>query len=172
MKKTIMHDGKPLVANGRIVQVDMPTGGGGETWELIAEIDFDVDAANDVSVWEYKNLPSYKELAYRKVSLVGSTEQASGLSIAINGSSSQPSGIQYAKKGGQSNGWGKIFLLPFGWAHVNSGDSNSPTNHAWGSLATMYNAIQFSGDSITSVRLVSHPTFKIAGGKLSLYGRG
>ncbi len=151
--------------------VDMPSGGGGETWELIAEIDFDVDAANDVSVWEYKNLPSYKELAYRKVSLVGSTEQVSGLSIAINGSSSQPSSIQYAKKGGQYNGWGKILLLPFGWIHVNSGDSNSPTNHAWGSLATMYNAIQFSGDSITSVRLSSHPTFKIAGGKLSLYGR-
>lgn len=151
--------------------VDMPSGGGGETWELIAEIDFAVDAANDVSVWEYKNLPSYKELAYKKVSLVGSTEQQSGLSVAINGSPSQVTAISYAKNGGQSNGWGKIFLLPFGWMHVNSGDSNSPTNHNVGNLATMYNAIQFSGDSITSVRLVSHPTFKIAGGKLSLYGR-
>lgn len=151
--------------------VDMPSGGGGETWELIAEIDFNVDAANDVSVWEYKNLPSYKELAYKKVSLVGSTEQQSGLSVAINGSPSQPSAIGYAKNGGQSNGWGKIFLLPFGWMHVNSGDSNSPTNHSMGGLVTMYNAIQFSGDSITSVRLSSHSTYKIAGGKLSLYGR-
>lgn len=150
---------------------DMPSGGGGETWELIAEIDFDVDAANDVSVWEYKNLPSYKELAYRKVSLVGSTEQTSGLSIAINGSLSQPSGIEYAKKGGQYNGWGKIFLLPFGWMHVNSGSANSPTNPASGNLITMYNAIQFSGDNITSVRLSAHPTYKISGGKLSLYGR-
>ena len=112
--------------------VDMPSGGGGETWELIAEIDFDVDAANDVSVWEYKNLPSYKELAYKKVSLVGSTEQQSGLNVAINGSPSQPAAIGYAKNGGQSNGWGKIFLLPFGWMHVNSGDSNSPTNHSKG----------------------------------------
>lgn len=151
--------------------VDMPSGGGGETWELIAEIDFNVDAANDVSVWEYKNLPSYKELAYKKVSLVGSTEQQSGLSVAINGSPSQPTAIGYAKNGGQSNGWGKIFLLPFGWMHVNSGDSNSPTNHSTGGLVTMYNAIQFSGDSITSVRLSSHLTYKIAGGKLSLYGR-
>lgn len=151
--------------------VDMPTGGGGETWEKIAEIDFDVDAANDVSVWEYKNLPNYKELAYRKVSLVSSTEQASGLSISINGSQSQPSGIWYAKKGGQSNGWGEILLLPFGWVHVSTADSTSPTNHAAGSFIAMYNAIQFSGESITSVRLVSHSIYKIAGGKLSLYGR-
>ena len=151
--------------------VDMPSGGGGETWELIAEIDFDVDAANDVSVWEYKNLPNYKELAYRKVSLVGSTETASGLAISINNSVASFSSIQYAKKGGQSNGWGKILLLPFGWIHVNSGSANSPTNYSYSGVQAMYNAIPVDGDSITSVRLTSHTVYKIAGGKLSLYGR-
>lgn len=149
--------------------VDMPTGG--EQWEKIAEIDFDVDAANDVSVWEYQNLPNYKELAYRKVSLTGSTENRSGLSISINGSQSLPSGIEYSQNGGQSNGWGKILLLPFGWIHVNSGSANSPTNYAAGGVQTAYNAIPFDGDSITSVRLTSHSIYKIAGGKLSLYGR-
>ena len=144
---------------------------GGETWELIAEIDFDVDAANDVSVWEYKNLPNYKELAYRKVNLVGSTETESGLTIAINDSISHFSSIKYAKKGGQSNGWGEILLLPFGWIHINSGSANLPTNYAIGGVQAIYNAIPFDGDSITSVRLSGHSTYKIAGGKLSLYGR-
>lgn len=161
-------DGKPTAWEA----VEMPTGGGGgETWEKIAEIDFDVDAANDVSVWEYNNLPNYKEIAYRKVGLVGSTETASGLSISINDGLSNFSVIQYAKKGGQSNGWGKILLLPFGWIHVNSGSANSPTNYAYGGLQTIYNAIPFDGDSITSVKLFGNPIYKIAGGKLSLYGR-
>lgn len=151
--------------------VDMAGGGGGETWEKIAEIDFDVDAANDVSVWEYKNLPNYKELAYRKVSLVGGTETSSGLSISINGSIPHPSSIVYPKKGGQGNGWGKILLLPFGWIHVNSGSANLPTNYAIGGMQSIYNAIPFDGDSITSVKLSSHTIYKIAGGKLSLYGR-
>lgn len=150
--------------------VDMPTGGG-ETWELIAEIDFDVDAANDVFVWEYKNLPNYKELAYKKVGLVGSTETASGLSISINDGLTNFSNIDYAKTGGQSNGWGKILLLPFGWIHVKPMSANSPTNYAFGGVQAMYNAIPVDGDSITSVKLSGHPTYKIAGGKLSLYGR-
>lgn len=151
--------------------VDMPSGGGGETWELIAEIDFDVDAANDVSTWEYKNLPSYKELAYRKVSLTGSTETVAGLSISINGSEIQALAIKYAQKGKQSNGWGGILLLPFGWVHINSGSAYSPFNHTDVGLITMYNAIQFSGESITSVKLGENTQHKIAGGKLSLYGR-
>lgn len=142
-----------------------------ETWEKITEIDFDVDAANDVSVWEYKNLPNYKELAYRKVSLAGSTETHSGISISINGSSPAPSGIAYSKKGGQSSGWGKILLLPFGWVHVNSGSASSPTNYSYGNMQAIYTAIQFSGESITSVRLSAHTIYKIAGGKLLLYGR-
>lgn len=144
---------------------------GAETWELIAEIDFDVDAANDVLVWEYKNLPNYKELLYRKVSLVGSTENASGIIISINNSYPQFSGIAYAKKGGQYSGWGKILTFPFGWVHINSGSANLPTNYAYGGLQTTYNAIPFDGDSITSVKLSAHTTYKIAGGKLSLYGR-
>lgn len=160
-------DGKPT----KWEPVDMAGGGGGETWELIAEIDFDVDAANDVSVWEYKNLPNYKEIAYRKVGLVGSTETESGLSISINDSISHFSSIKYAKKGGQSNGWGKILLLPFGWIHVNSGSANLPTNYAISGVQAIYNSIPFDGDSITSVRLFGHSTYKIAGGKLSLYGR-
>lgn len=143
----------------------------GETWELIAEIDFDVDAANDVSAWEYNNLPNYKELAYKKVSLVGSTENNSGLSISINNSQLQYSGITYSKKGGQYSGWGKILLLPFGWIHVNAAYANSPTNYSSGNFLSMYNAIPFDGDSITSVKLSEHATYKIAGGKLLLYGR-
>lgn len=142
-----------------------------ETWEKIAEIDVDVDAANDVFVWEYKNLPNYKELLYRKVSLVGSTETNSGITISINNSRPQFSGMEYSKKGGQFNGWGKILTFPFGWVHVCFPNANSPTNYAMGGLTTMYNAIPFDGDSITSVKLSGHATYKIAGGKILLYGR-
>ena len=143
-----------------------------ETWEKIADIDVDVDAANDVFVWEYKNLPNYKELAYKKVNLVGSsTETKSGITISINNSLPQYSSIDYAKKGGSCSGWGKILLLPFGWVHVCSTSANSPTNQAMGGLTTILNAIPFDGDSITSVKLSAHTTYKIAGGKLSLYGR-
>lgn len=151
--------------------VDVASGGGSETWEKIAEIDVDVDAANDVFVWEYKNLPNYKELAYKKVNLVGSTETASGISISINGSVPQASGLTYPKKGRPMSGYGRILLLPFGWVHIASTDSVNPTNYASGALQSIYNAIPFDGDSITSVRLSAHTIYKIAGGKLSLYGR-
>lgn len=144
---------------------------GVETWEKIAEIDVDVDAANDVSVWEYKNLPNYKELLYRKVSLVGSTETESGITVSINNSDPLYSGIWYAKKGGQYNGWGKILLFPFGWIHVCFPTAATPTNQGHGGLQTTYNPIPFDGDGITSIRLSSHSKYKIAGGKLLLYGR-
>lgn len=162
--KAVDTDGKPTAWEA----VDAARA---ETWEKIAEIDFDVDAANDVFVWEYKNLPNYKELAYKKVSLVGSTETASGLSISINDSLSQFSGIPYPQKGAQYSNWGKILLLPFGWVHIASTNSNNPTNQAYGALTSIFNAIPFDGESITSVRLSSHTIYKIAGGKLSLYGR-
>lgn len=162
--KAVDTDGKPTAWEA----VDMA---GGETWELIAEIDFDVDAANDVLVWEYKNLPNYKELAYKKMSLTGSTETASGLSISINDSLPQFSGIPYPQKGQQYSNWGKILLLPFGWVHIASTNSNNPTNQANGGINSLFNAIPFDGDSITSVKLSSHTTYKIAGGKFSLYGR-
>lgn len=142
-----------------------------ETWEKIAEIDVDVDAANDVFVWEYKNLPNYKELAYRKENLVGSTEQPSGISISINGSKPQPSGLTYLQKGYPRSNYGRILLLPFGWIHIASNDSVNPTNYASGALQSIYNAIPFDGDSITSVKLSAHSIYKIASGKLSLYGR-
>ena len=142
-----------------------------EVWEKIADIDFDVDAANDVFVWEYKNLPNYKELAYKKENLVGSTETPSGISIYINGSAPQSSGLTYPKKGYPRSGYGRIPLLPFSWVHIASSDSNNPANYAAGSLQSMYNAIPFDGDSITSVKLSGHAIYKIAGGKLSLYGR-
>lgn len=162
--KAVDTDGKPTAWEA----VDAARA---ETWELIAEIDFDVDAANDVFVWEYKNLPNYKELAYKKVSLTGSTETASGLSICINNSLPQSSGITYPKKGSPRSGYGRILLLPFGWVHIASVDSVNPTNYASGALYSMYNAIPFDGDSITSVKLAAHTIYKIAGGKLSLYGR-
>ena len=163
--KAVDTDGKPTAWEA----VDAPSGG--ETWELIAEIDFDVDAANDVFAWEYNNLPNYKELVYRKVSLVGSTETVSGITISINSSALLHSGIGYAKKGGQYSGWGKILLLPSGWVHICFPNAASPTNQGHGGLQTTYNPIPFDGDGITSVRLSSHPQYKIAGGKLLLYGR-
>lgn len=162
--KAIDADGKPTAWEA----VDMAEG---ETWELIAEIDFDVDAANDVFVWEYQNLPNYKELAYKKVNLVGSTEHPSGLSIFINGSLPQSSGLTYPAKGSPRSGYGRILLMPFGWVHIASVDSNNPTNYASGALSSMFNAIPFDGESITSVKLSAHTIYKIAGGKLSLYGR-
>lgn len=162
--KAVDTDGKPTAWEA----VDAA---GAETWELIAEIDFDVDAANDVFVWEYKNLPNYKELAYKKVNLVGSTETPSGISIYINGSVPQPSGLTYPPKGYPKSNYGRILLLPFGWVHITSVDSNNPTNYAAGSLSSMYNAIPVDGDSITSVKLSGHATYKIAGGKILLYGR-
>lgn len=162
--KAVDTDGKPTAWEA----VDMA---GGETWEKIAEIDFDVDAANDVSVWEYNNLPSYKELAYRKVSLVGRTETNSGISISINSSRPQSSGIEYSKKGGQYSGWGEIWLLPLGWVHACFQNAVSPDNNGMGPFQTVYHPIPFDGESITSVRLFAHPTYKIAGGKLLLYGR-
>lgn len=162
--KAINADGKPTAWEA----VDVT---GDETWEKIAEIDFDVDAANDVSVWEYKNLPNYKELLYRKVSLVGSTETASGLTVSINNSDPHSSGIAYAKKDAQYSGWGKILVFPFGWVHVCSPNAVLSNNQGIGGLQAMYNPIPFDGDSITSVKLSAHARYKIAGGKLSLYGR-
>ena len=162
--KAINADGKPTAWEA----VDVT---GDETWEKIAEIDFDVDAANDVSVWEYKNLPNYKELLYRKVSLVGSTETASGLTVSINNSDPLFSGIAYAKKDAQYSGWGKILVFPFGWVHVCSPNAVLSNNQGMGGLQTMYNPIPFDGDSITSVKLSARAQYKIAGGKLSLYGR-
>lgn len=162
--KAVDADGKPTAWEA----VDAV---GAETWELIAEIDVDVDAANDVFVWEYKNLPNYKELTYRKISLVGSTEYASGITISINGSTPLYSGIWYTEKGKQYSGWGKILLLPSGWVHVCFPNAVTPTNQGHGGLQTSYNPIPFDGDGITSIRLSAHHTYKIAGGKLSLYGR-
>lgn len=162
---------KAVDTEGKPTEWEAVDATGVETWEKIAEIDVDVDAANDVSVWEYKNLPNYKELLYRKVSLVGSTETASGLTVSINNSNPQFSGIAYAKKDGQYSGWGKILAFPFGWVHVCGPNANSPTNYANGGLTTMYNAIPFDGDGITSVKLSGHATYKIAGGKILLYGR-
>lgn len=163
--KAVDTEGKPTAWEA----VDVASGG--ETWEKIAEIDFDVDAANDVYAWEYKNLPNYKELVYKKENLVGSTETSSGMSIYINGSAPQNSGLTYSKKGYPKSGYGRILLLPFGWVHIASIDSNDPANYAAGPLQSMYNAIPFDGDSITTVKLAAHPVYKIAGGKLSLYGR-
>lgn len=163
--KAVDTDGKPTAWE------TVDAAGEEEKWELIADIDFDVDAANDVFVWEYKNLPNYKELAYKKVSLVGSTETASGITISVNNSYPQHSGMAYAKKGAQYSGWGKILTFPFGWVHVCLPNATSPTNYAMGGLSVMYNAIPFDGDSITNVKLSAHAIYKIAGGKLSLYGR-
>lgn len=162
---------KAIDADGKPTAWEAVDAAGSETWEKIAEIDFDVDAANDVLVWEYKNLPNYKELAYRKENLVGSTETPTGISISINGSVPQARGLTYPPKGYPKSNYGRILLLPFGWVHIASADSVNPTNYESGALQSIYNAIPFDGDSITSVKLSAHTIYKIAGGKLSLYGR-
>lgn len=63
MKKTIMHDGKPLVADGRIVQVDVPDAAADLTLGLtaaqpgqIARITA-VDASGAPTAWEPVDMP-------------------------------------------------------------------------------------------------------------------
>lgn len=144
---------------------------GGNDWEIIAHIDVAADVANNVTKWLYSNLPRYKYIAYKKINLRGSTEAASGCSIIINGGNMQPSGMSYAKSTGVANGHGLIYVMPFGWGHVATADSNSPNNHASGGLVVMYNTIELTDNAITSIKLSAHPTYKIASGDIWLYGK-
>lgn len=167
IKVKAVQDGKPTEWEA----VDMPSGGGDE-WELIAHINVADDVEKDVTAWEYNNLPRYKYIAYKKVSLVGSSDQeASGCAITINGESSQPSGMGYGKSNSPQSGIGMIYVMPFGWTHCKTGDSISPTNYVFGGVSAMYNALPLSDNAITSIKLSAHPTYKIASGEIWLYGK-
>ena len=144
---------------------------GGSDWDFIAHIDVTADVASNVTEWLYSDLPRYKYIAYRKINLKGSTETASGCSISINGGYSAPSKLSYAKSTGTANGHGLIYIMPFGWGHVSTQDSNSPNNHASGGLVVIYNTIELTDNAITSIKLSSHNTYKIESGDIWLYGK-
>ena len=144
---------------------------GRNDWEIIAHIDVAADVANNVTKWLYSNLPRYKYIAYKKINLKGSTETASGCSITINGENMQPSGLSYAKSTGAANGHGLIYVMPFGWGHVATSDSNLPNNHAVGGLTVMYNTFELTDNAITSIKLSAHNTYKIESGDIWLYGK-
>lgn len=167
IKVKAVQDGKPTAWEA----VDMPSGGGDE-WELIAHINVADDVEKDVTAWEYNNLPRYKYIAYKKVSLVGSGDQkASGCAIMINGESTQPSGMTYGKSGSPQSCIGMIYVMPFGWTHCKTGDSISPTNYVFGDVSAMYNALPLSDNAITSIKLSANPIYKIASGEIWLYGK-
>ena len=167
IKVKAVQDGKPTEWEA----VDMP-GGGGDEWELIAHINVADDVAKDVTVWEYNNLPRYKCIAYKKVNLVGSSEQSfSGCFITINNEYGQPSGMTYGKLGNPYSCIGIIYVMPFGWAHCKTGDANISTNYSFGSVSATYNALPLSDNAITSIELSAHPIFKIASGEIWLYGK-
>lgn len=144
---------------------------GGSDWDFIAHIDVAADVANNVTEWLYSDLPRYKYIAYRKINLKGSTETASGCSISINGENTQPSGLSYAKSTGVANGHGLIYIMPFGWGHVATSDSNSPNNHAMGGIMAMYNTFELTDNAITSIKISAHNTYKIESGDIWLYGK-
>lgn len=167
IKVKAVQDGKPTAWEA----VDMPSGGGDE-WELIAHINVADDVEKDVTAWEYNNLPRYKYIAYKKVSLVGSSDQkASGCAITINGESSQPSGMGYGKSNSPQSGIGMIYVMPFGWTHCKTGDSISPTNYVFGGVSAMYNALPLSDNAITSIKLSANQIYIIASGEIWLYGK-
>lgn len=149
---------------------NMPSGG--DEWELIAHINVVDDVEKGVTVWEYNNLPRYKYIAYKKVSLVGSSDQtASGCTIMINGESSQPSGMTYGKNGSPQSCIGVICVMPFGWTHYKTSDANTPNNIALGGINAMLTALPLSDNAITSIKLSAHPTYKIVSGEIWLYGK-
>lgn len=164
IKVKTVQDGKPTEWEA----VDMPGGG----WELIAHINVADDVEKDVTVWQYNNLPRYKCIAYKKVNLVGSSEQSpSGCFIKINNESSQASGMSYGKSGSPQSGIGMIYVTPFGWTHCKTGDANTPINYAFSGVSATYNALPLSDNAITSIELLAHPTYKIASGEIWLYGK-
>lgn len=144
---------------------------GGSDWDFIAHIDVAADVANNVTEWLYSDLPRYKYIAYKKNNLKGSTEHQSGCIITINGETYQSSGLSYAKSTGVANGYGFIYIMPFGWGHVVTSDSNSPNNHSMGGVNTMLNANELTDNAITSIKLSAHPIYKIESGDIWLYGK-
>lgn len=164
IKVKTVQDGKPTEWEA----VDMPS----EEWELIAHINVADDVEKEVTAWQYTNLPRYKCIAYKKVNLVGSSEQTySGCSITINNETVQPSGMTYGKLGLPYSCIGIIRVMPFGWTHCKTGDSSGPTIYAIGGVSAMYNALPLSDNAITSITLLANSLYKIASGEIWLYGK-
>lgn len=151
--------------------VDM-AGGGGETWENIATIDVTSDVAAGVHAWTYDNLPGYKALLFKRVSLRGSTATASGLRCEVNNSAvTLPNTvIPYQKEEAEGSGF-SVFIVSAGCIiSASSGMSNSPTNYALGYLQVPYNPAPCQVSAITKIALEDNVLYPIAAGSLIIYG--
>lgn len=145
---------------------------GAEIWEKIVEIDFATDVANDVHTWTFSNLPGYKALLFKRVSMTGSTATASWLTCKINGISSvgEPQQIPYQKQGQTGSGFTFDVVTPEGILCVGSPMSTFPTNYAQGVLQTPYNLFPYVVQQITKIELKDNALYPIASGELIIYG--
>lgn len=144
----------------------------GDEWEKIGEIDFATDVANGVHAWTFSNLPGYKALLFKRVSMTGSTATASWLSCKINGISSvgAPQQIPYQKQGQIGSGFTFDVVTPEGILLIASDMSTNPTNYAQGSLKTSYNLLPYVVQQIIKIELQDTASYPIASGELIIYG--
>lgn len=146
--------------------------GGAEIWEKIGETDFATDVANGVHAWTFSNLPGYKALLFKRVSMTGSTATASWLTCKINDISSftAPQQIPYQKQGQTGSGFTFDVVTPEGILIIASSMSNNPANYAQGVLQTSYNLLPYVVQQITKVELQDNRLYPIASGELIIYG--
>lgn len=159
-------DGKPTAWEA----VDMA--GGGDEWEKIATIDVTSDVAAGVHAWTYDNLPGYKALLFKRVSLKGSTATVSGLVCRVNNSAAilPRDVIPYPKEGTEGSGF-SVFIVSAGCIiSASSGISTSPTNYALGDLRAPYNPAPSQVSTITKIELEDNALYPIAAGSLIIYG--
>lgn len=166
---------KAVDAAGRITQteaVDLPSGGGEDAWEKIAEIDFAADVAADIHAWTFDNLPGYKALLFKRVRMTGSTATASFLACNLNGIkiAGLSGQIPYQKSGFTGSGVSFYIATPEGILNVLTNMANSPTNYTQGSLQAPYNLLPFIVSQITKIELRDNTTYPIASGELIIYG--
>lgn len=150
--------------------VDMA--GGGDEWEKIATIDVTSDVAAGVHAWTYDNLPGYKALLFKRVSLKGSTATVSGLACSVNNSAAilPRDVIPYPKEGAEGSGF-SVFIVSAGCIiSASSGISISPTNYALGDLRAPYNPAPSQVSTITKIELEDNAFYPIAAGSLIIYG--
>lgn len=159
-------DGKPTAWEA----VDMA--GGGDEWEKIATIDVTSDVAAGVHAWTYDNLPGYKALLFKRVSLKGLTATVSGLVCRVNNSAAilPRDVIPYPKEGTEGSGF-SVFIVSAGCIiSASSGISTSPTNYALGDLRAPYNPAPSQVSTITKIELEDNALYPIAAGSLIIYG--
>lgn len=166
---------KAVDAAGKITQteaVDLPSGGGEDAWEKIAEIDFAADVAADIHAWTVDNLPGYKALLFKRVRMTGSTATASNLRCDLNGIklANMSGQIPYQKSGSTGSGVSFYIATPEGILNVLTGMANSPTNYAQGSLQASYNLLPIIVSQITKIELADNSLYPIASGELIIYG--